>query len=135
MNVKKESKTLKKSKILNHIYAGLAILLSLLIGKAISHFLGGLPGSLYGMMIFAILLSTGIFNANKIQATITLIFAHMGVLFVPAGVGTINYLEMLGNHWLTILLMIVISTLFIITIVGLLAQKFVVKKGASTDVV
>lgn len=109
--------------LLNHVYAVVAISISLVIGKLLSYFIGGLTGSLYGMLVFAILLALGLFEHKRIEPTIALVIGAMGVCFVPAGVGTMDQLALLQSHGFTMIFMIVVNTVAVIVVVGVLANK------------
>ena len=96
----------------------MAILASLLIGKLLAHFAGGLPASLYGMIVFSLMLHFKIFDAEKIEQAISWIIANMGVCFVPAGVGIINHFELIKHHGITIVAIIFITTFILLTSVA-----------------
>ncbi len=103
-------------------YSLLMIALCLLIGKAIAHFIGGLPGSLYGMLIFSTLLHIKWLNANRISSTIAWLIKHMGICFVPAGVGIINHYQLIKNHGIALVAITFISTFILLSAVGLLYE-------------
>lgn len=52
---------------------------------------------------------------------------QLSLLFVPAGVGVMTHLTLLGNQWLPLTTSLVISTLLTIAVTGLLMQKLVGK--------
>jgi holin-like protein len=106
----------------NFLYSAFAIAISLALGKALQLLVGGLPGSLYGMMFFALMLHLKIFNGSKIKDTIQWIIAHMGICFVPAGVGAMNYLDLLKDQGLIILLMVLATTFLLMTLIALVSQ-------------
>ena len=102
----------------NFFYSSMAILASLLVGKLLTHYAGGLPASLYGMIVFSLLLHLKIFNAVKIEQAISWIIANMGVCFVPAGVGIINHFELIKHHGITIVVIIFVTTFILLTSVA-----------------
>jgi holin-like protein len=109
----------------NAIYSVLVVVLCLSIGKLITAFIGGLPASLYGMIIFTLLLHFQLFNANKIERSIEWALQNMGVCFVPAGVGIINHFELIKAHGLTIVFIVFITTFLLMTLVGLWYQLLI----------
>jgi holin-like protein len=115
-----------KPTLINFIYSCFAISLSLGLGYALNYLLAGLPPSLYGMIIFALLLHFNLVNSDKIKDSIKLIISNMGICFVPAGVGAMNHLPLLKAQGLEIFLMILVTTMLLMAVVGHLAQALLV---------
>jgi holin-like protein len=86
-----------------------------------------LPGPLIGMFLLAFVLvvrNTGSAVAGEPVSTPLLrtangLIAHMGLLFVPAGVGVIVELAVLRREWLPILAGLLVSTLLGLVVTGL----------------
>ena len=106
----------------------IAISVCLAFGKLVFSLVGGLPASLYGMIILNILLTLGIFKAERLKGSITWCINNMGVCFVPAGVGIINYFDLVAKYGLEMMFIICTTTLILISIVGLMADKFISNK-------
>ncbi|WP_281556496.1 CidA/LrgA family protein [Thalassomonas sp. RHCl1] len=106
------------------LYSIFAIAVSLGAGKMLAATLEGLPGSLHGMIVFTVLLHFQVFDAQIIKPAITWIIQHMGVCFVPAGVGIINHFELIQQHGLAIVAIIFITTFILLTFVGLCCEHF-----------
>tara|TARA_B110000881_G_C18480353_1_gene466162 strand:- start:477 stop:908 length:432 start_codon:yes stop_codon:yes gene_type:complete len=113
----------------NALYSIFIIALCLILGKIIDALIGGLPGSLYGMLIFTTLLHYKIISEARISATIAWLIQHMGVCFVPAGVGIINHFDLIKTHGITLVSIIFVTTFLIFTVVGLLYQSELDKKS------
>ncbi len=109
--------------IKNALYSIVAIMLCLYLGKTVHHAFGGLPGSLYGMIVLNIFLYFKMINAERLKATIEWIIKHMSVCFVPAGVGIIDHFDLVAQHGLAIVVVIFISTMALVTAVGLMVEK------------
>jgi holin-like protein len=105
------------------IYSIFSVVICLLAGKFIEFFLPILPASLYGMMIFTILLHYRFLNAKRIQSCIEWALANMAVCFVPAGVGIINHFELIKNHGVMLVGIIFLTTFLLLTFVGLTYQR------------
>lgn len=117
------------AKIILHIVYSLACIFGCLyLGYGINLIFGGLPGSLYGMILFAFLLKFQIFQAEKIKPTVQWIISHMGVCFVPAGVGIMNHFELLKTQGITIIFIIVFTTVLLISFIGLLHKYYLEKQ-------
>ncbi len=102
----------------NLLYSIIYVSLSLFLGYAIQHWIGGLPASLYGMIIFTLLLHFKICKAEKVEQCVTWGIKHMGVCFVPAGIGIINHFQLIKQHGITIVVIIFLTTLLVLTVVG-----------------
>jgi len=108
---------------INACIFSLAILASLLLGKLIAHLLGGLPGSLYGMLIFFGLLQTGIIEAEKIQFFATQFIQYMPIVFLPVCVGIIEYGDIIQTFGIKLLIIGITATFTTLTLVAVIANK------------
>ncbi|NTF33922.1 CidA/LrgA family protein [Rhizobium skierniewicense] len=93
------------------------ILLFQLIGEIIAYFSGNVvPGPVIGMTLIAVFLK-GLtarnwlpdLENNAVNASKALL-ANLGILFVPAGVGIIQHLDLLANRGIALLMIVFIST-------------------------
>jgi holin-like protein len=107
----------------NHLYSFIAILLCLAIGHFIAILLPFLPASLYGMLVLCFLLTFNIINAKKLEKTIQWCIANMAICFLPTGVGIMQYFLLLKTHGVTMTLIIIVTTLFVLTLVAWLYQR------------
>ncbi|WP_115719047.1 CidA/LrgA family protein [Gallaecimonas mangrovi] len=82
-----------------------------------------IPGSIIGMLILFTLLSSKRLPAQWVVPAATPLIRHMTLLFIPAGVGLMNYLDVLEHHALVLVGSCIVSTCFIILAVGTLYQK------------
>jgi len=89
-----------------------------------------IPGPVVGMVI----LFCGLIIRGNIPEPLTQtangLLAQLSLLFVPAGVGVMTHLTLLGNQWLPLSLSLVISTLLTIAVTGLIMQRLT---GAETS--
>ena len=116
----------------NILYSILAILICLLLGYCTYYLIGGIPASLYGMLILTICLSLNVIKADRINQTIQFIISNMGVCFVPAAVGIIEYVSLIKSYGLIITISVIFTTFALITIVAMLYQYFVENEQDST---
>lgn len=107
-----------KQGIFNSVYAVVAVGGSLGLGKLLYAWMPLLPASLYGMIFFTASLQLAVFDANKIAGAIEWALRHMGLCFVPAGVGIINHFELIKQHGLAIVAIIFITTFMLLSLVG-----------------
>jgi holin-like protein len=97
----------------------LLILLFLSFGKLISAYLPvPFPGSIIGLILLFVALSTSLVKVKWITFSGNFILKYMALLFIPIGVGLLNYFDLIINHWLVIVLSLSFTTLFIMFLVG-----------------
>lgn len=82
-----------------------------------------IPPSLYGMLILAAGLHFNIFNPEKMEASITWVIRNMGVCFVPAGVGIMNYFDLIQASGVQVLAFTIVTTIVLMILVGWSYQK------------
>lgn len=89
------------------------------------------PGPVVGM----VLLFTGLMLHGNIPKplaqTANGLLEQLSLMFVPAGVGVMTHLTLLGKQWLPLTTSLVISTLLTIAVTGLLMQKLAGKDSES----
>lgn len=81
-----------------------------------------IPGPVLGMVLLFCLLRARAQLLARMEATANALLQHLSVLFVPAGVGIIAAFSMLREHWLGILLSLLISTILTLAVTGLAAR-------------
>lgn len=117
------TKVIAKHKALFNIgYSIFAILSCVAIGKIFATLIPIIPASLFGLIAFTLTLHFRIFDADKVKATVVWCLKHMGVCFVPAGVGIINHFELIKSFGLVIVLITFATTFILLTLVGLFYQ-------------
>ncbi|GHE81218.1 CidA/LrgA family protein [Thalassotalea profundi] len=112
-----------KHQWINIAYAIVSLLICLGLGYGISAITGGLPPSLYGMAILTLSLQLKWISAERISVFTTWAIRHMGVCFVPAGVGIIEHKQLIQQHGLAIVAITFVTTFLVLTFVGLIYQK------------
>ncbi|MDV5168670.1 CidA/LrgA family protein [Photobacterium rosenbergii] len=96
------------------------IFVCLMLGKGIQHLTGlAIPGSIIGMLILFTILSMGLIPAHWAMQGCHFLIRHMALLFVPVGIGLINYLDLLTNNTLIILLSTIGSSVVVFVVIGL----------------
>ena len=94
----------------------------LLLGNLIPHYIPlGIPGSIWGLLLLFLGLTTRIIRLEWIYLGSSLLIRYMAVLFVPVSVGIIKYYDLLVSQWKILLIPNILSTfltLFIIAFLG-----------------
>jgi len=118
----------------NIFYTLFAISLSLTIGKLINFAVGGLPASLYGMVVYCLLLQLKWLTPKRVSKTNHWLIKHMGVCFVPAGVGIINHFDLIAQHGIALIGIIFITTFILLTLVALLSEHYLTDNKTSSTI-
>lgn len=96
------------------------LLVCQLAGEVLTRLLDtGLPGPVIGMLIlFAGLVVRG-GVPEGLQHTAQGILQHLSLLFVPAGVGVVTHLRLVGEQWVPITASLIVSTMLTIVVTAL----------------
>lgn len=119
----------------NFCYTLLAIAFSLALGKLTHALVAGLPASLYGMIFYCVFLQLNWFDVNKVSQANLWLVKHMGVCFVPAGIGIINHFELIKQHGIALISITFFSTFILLTLVGWLSERLLVEEKRSNHTV
>ena len=68
-----------------------------------------LPGSVVGMVLLFVLLTTGIIKVSQINETVSFLLKHMAFFFIPITVGLLNYGELFQNSGVVLLGSLIVS--------------------------
>jgi holin-like protein len=82
-----------------------------------------IPGSILGILFIFILLQTKVIQLNWIDSGANWLLAEMLLFFIPSAVGVVQYKSLLLGSGLQIILVILCSTLTVMILSGLLAQR------------
>ena len=114
------------------LYSLIAISSCLLLGYGINWLVSIIPASLYGMFIMAVGLKINLINADKMAVSINWIIKHMGVCFVPAGVGIMEHVGILKIHGVVLISLTIVTTIVLMVVVGHLFQYGVKKEKVTS---
>lgn len=112
------------------VLSGFLILLGFLAcGECAARASGApLPGSVLGLAALAIALWTGWVKVESVEAAADALLEHLGLLFVPAGVGVMLHFDLIAREAVALVLTLVLSTLIVLAATGHVAQ-FLSSKG------
>ena len=100
------------------------ILLMLLLGNGLSSAINGIiPGSVIGMVLLFLALLFKIIKPETIRKPAGYLINHMSLFFIPAGVGLMTAWDLIASHWISIIVSSVVSTIVVLSVVGLVQQK------------
>lgn len=103
--------------------AFLAIYACLLAGNQLSRWLPvTIPGSILGMLILFALLTTQLVPLEWVRPGCQLLLRYMALLFVPIGVGVMNYFDLLIAQFGPVVISCLFSTLVTMLLVAGLTE-------------
>lgn len=103
----------------HYLRAFIAIYACLYAGIAISTILPiTIPGSIIGMLLMFILLSLQILPAHWVKPGCHILIRYMALLFVPIGVGVMQYFTLLREQFGPIVVSCTVSTLIVLVVVS-----------------
>ena len=95
----------------------------LYLGNLIAHYVPvGVPGSIWGLLLLFLGLTTRLIHLNWIYLGASLLIRFMAVLFVPVSVGIIKYSDLLIEQVNILLIPNVVSTCVTLIVMGLLGN-------------
>ncbi len=108
------------------------LLLYQLAGEVIARALSlPVPGPVIGLaLLFATLVIRGAV-ADDLRDTANGLLAHLSLLFVPAGVGVMVYLDRIGREWIAIFTALVVSTVLTIAVTALVLRAMLRRAAAN----
>ena len=106
------------------------LLLFQLLGEGAVRLAGlPLPGPVAGMLMLLAWLIWRRRSPRELDETVEVFLRYLALLFVPAGVGVMLYLDLLAQQWLVLGVTIVASTAVTLLVTGLTMQ-FLLKNGS-----
>lgn len=115
-------------RVYNFFQQALTIAVILFISKIIEAFMPiPMPASVIGLVLLFIALCTGIVKLEQVESVGTALTNNISFLFVPAGISVINSLAILSKSPILIILLIIISTIFLLVCTGYASQLLVTK--------
>ncbi|WP_455653630.1 CidA/LrgA family protein, partial [Phascolarctobacterium sp.] len=72
------------------------------------------PPALLGMILLAVLLLTGVIREQSVEDACTILIEKMGMLFLPAGISMLLYLDIIKAESAAIFVTIIVSSLIIL---------------------
>lgn len=95
----------------------------LLLGELLACIPGlHIPGSIWGMIVLAVLLQYGVVNPKSIKPICNFLISNMAFFFIPPGVALMLYFDLIAAEWLPITVATVVSTILVLVVTGQLHQ-------------
>jgi holin-like protein len=105
----------------------LALLLILqLVGEVAVRWSGApLPGPVVGMVLLFLALRWREALPDALRTTAETLVSHLSLLFIPAGVGIMQYGALLAEEWLAVVMALVLSTLITVAVTALVMKAVI----------
>ncbi len=93
-----------------------------------------IPASIYGLILLFLALASGVIRLSQVKEVADFFIKIMPVLFIPAAVGLMNYWEVLESIWLSVLIIIIVTTILVMVVSGKVTQWVLRKEKISKKV-
>lgn len=102
----------------------LAVLLAFQLVGEVAVQVSGLPapGPVVGMVLLFLALRWRKALPDALRTTAETLLSHLSLLFIPAGVGVIQYGALLADEWLALVAAMVLGTLITVAVTALVMQ-------------
>lgn len=81
-----------------------------------------IPGSMIGMLLLFLLLMTGIVKEKWISRGANMLLSHLTLLFIPATVGVMDYVELFSGKGIWSIVIVIVSTMMVMLFAGFIGQ-------------
>ncbi|HHY21883.1 MAG TPA: CidA/LrgA family holin-like protein [Bacilli bacterium] len=92
-----------------------------------------MPGSMIGMLILLLLLSTKVVKVKWIEEGTAFLLRHMPLVFLPVTVGILSFLDVFSGKGFLLIVVALISTYMVMIASGWVSQKLAVRKERDYD--
>ncbi|WBW99003.1 CidA/LrgA family protein [Oceanirhabdus sp. W0125-5] len=87
-----------------------------------------IPGSIIGMILLFFLLLTNIVKLEHIKETSDFLLNNIAFFFIPSGIALLNYMDILKANWLSLSIIIILSTIIVMGVTSLVVNFMIGKK-------
>ncbi|KGX91309.1 hypothetical protein N781_04380 [Pontibacillus halophilus JSM 076056 = DSM 19796] len=82
-----------------------------------------IPGSIFGLLLLFIALKWNVIKLQWVEEAGKWLLAELLLFFIPAAVGIVQYPDLAGWEGIRILLIIVVSTVSVMAVTGVVADR------------
>ncbi len=103
-------------------------------GEALARLAGlPVPGPVVGLALLVLAALAWPALGREVEEVADLLLRHLSLLFVPAGVGVLQYLDLLRREWLPLLAVVVVSTALTLAVSALAFTAMARRGGQDGD--
>lgn len=104
------------------------------LGEALAYLLKwNIPGPVLGMLLLFVALLISPRLMEKIEESSHQVLKHMSLFFIPAGVGIMVSASGIAQHWLALVLAVVISTLLTLAVTAFSMRFLMGSQGSHAN--
>ncbi|WP_110114169.1 CidA/LrgA family holin-like protein [Bacillus sp. CGMCC 1.16541] len=92
-----------------------------------------IPGSIIGMLLLFLMLQINIVKEKWLLKGSTWLLSHLALLFVPATVGIIQYVDYFMGIGFVSILVVIVSTLLVLIVTGAVSQFIINKQEQQSE--
>ena len=93
-----------------------------------------IPGSVLGMLLLFALLKMNIVKLSSVESSANTLLKYLPLMFVPLGVGIYQYIDIVKDNAIKLIVLLIITTVLVMVTSGWTAQYFK-RKAGDRDVV
>jgi holin-like protein len=114
---------------------GLAVVLVFqLVGEVLTYLLSlPVPGPVTGMVLLLLALELRLPLRDELRTASAGLLANLSLLFVPAGVGVVQYLPRLAAEWQALTGALLVSTAVTLAVTGLVCARLLRRPAAGAE--
>ncbi|GGA30703.1 CidA/LrgA family protein [Paenibacillus physcomitrellae] len=120
--------TKTKTLLIGIVQVAVLFLISMAMNKVTELLHLKIPGSILGIIVVFILLQTKVIKLAWIERGANWLLAELLLFFIPSAVGIMQYIPMLENDGLQILLVVIFSTVIVMLSSGIVASRITKRK-------
>lgn len=110
------------------------ILLLSFLGEVLKMFIPlPIPASVYGLVLMLVCLMTGVLKTSQVKDAAFFLIEIMPVMFIPAAAGLIDSWGVLRPLIVSIMIITVVITVFVMAVTGRVAQMIAQKRGIKNE--
>lgn len=114
---------------MNLIYEIVSVGLIYLIGSLLGRFIP-VPASLMSMVLFFILLATGVLRADRYKHISRIILGNLAFFFLPPAIKILDSTDVISGNLLKLVAVLVISNFLVMGVSGLVVQMLLKKEDS-----
>lgn len=120
---------------MNYLFQFALIAIITFIGEILNFLIPlPIPASIYGLIFLFTALCTKIIRLEQVEKAADFFLTIMPILFVPPAVGLMTKWSVLKDSLIGLLITCLLSTIIVMSVTGIIAQKLMAHKKNSADI-
>lgn len=112
----------------------LVILIFTLLGELLAYWIPlPIPAAIYGLVLLLAGLCTGIVKTQHIHTAAQFLLSILPFLLVAPAVNILKHWGLIADNWISICIIVVVSSVVVFAVTGLVTQYLVQRKGGEDN--